>query len=274
MNVLIMSWVVLSAAPSAEAAKLFSDKGSMYFRSDNQKALTVGAELTVVADATSTTSVGKAVIMEVSGKLARVSIDESIPKDSAKYVLVPKPHAAGIGAAPSGPVKASGPKLSGTLEWGTLRVNFANNSDLNWSACEIVHSDGRNYKVGEVVKHTDDAVLKVKLSSPPAPLYDHLTVSCAEGEANFFFNKPNAPVGNLKGYAVNEGKGGVVVYNSSESAWTRCDVTKPDRTHYVLGNLKGHADDSINSGRFIKEAEAAGWVELRCKEGSLHQRLE
>ena len=71
---------------------------------------------------------------------------------------------------------------------------------------------------------------------------------------------------------MNEGKGGVVVYNSGEAARTQCDVRKPDRSHCVLGSLKGHANDSINGGRFKRAAEASiSWLDLRCKEGWLRQ---
>ena len=81
-----------------------------------------------------------------------------------------------------------------------------------------------------MVKHSDDTVLKVMFKSLPAPLYDHLVVTCSEGESRFYFARPTAPVGSLKGYAVNEGGGGVVVYNTSDSAWTNCDVKKPNRS--------------------------------------------
>jgi hypothetical protein len=273
-------WVVpillaAAAVPGPETAKLFSDKGSVYFRTDSIKALTVGAELQVVVDAASAAPVGKAVIMEVSGKLARVSLDDEATKAGAKFVWVPKPK--GTGSGTPGPVvnaNPTGPKLNGKLESGTLRVTITNNSDASWTGCELQYSDGSTYKLGEMVKHSDDTVLKVKFRSPPEPLYDHLIVSCSEGESRFYFSKPTAPVGRLKGYAVNEGKGSVVVYNSGDTAWTQCDVKKPDRSHYVLGTLKGHANDGINGGRFKKEAEAPiSWLDIRCKEGWLRQPL-
>ena len=261
--------LVMLALPGPEAAKLFSDKGSLYFRTDHVKALTVGAELAVVADASSVAPLGKAVIMEVSGKLARVSLDEEAGKSGAKFVLLPRPKGVAVVN-----VKPTGPKLNGTLESGTLRVTISNNSDTNWTGCELQYSDGSTYKLGEMVKHSDDTVLKVKFSSVSSPVYDTLLVSCAEGESRFYFSKPTAPVGSLKGYAVNDGRSDVVVYNSSESAWTQCDVKKPDRSHYVLGTLKGHDHDSINGGRFKKEAEGPiSWLDIRCKEGWLRQPL-
>lgn len=268
--------LMLLAAATPDTAKLFTDKGSTYFRTDHPKALTVGAELSLVADATSTAVVGKAVVMELSGKLARVSLDDEGGK--GKFVLLPKPKAsagaAPVAAAAPSASKPTGPVLKGSVEHGALRVTVTNQSDANWSACTLLYSDGSSYDVGEVVKHSDDTVMKVKFKSLPAPLYDHLLVTCAEGESRFYFAKPTAPVGSLKGYAVNEGGGSVVVYNSGGSAWTNCDVKKPDRSHYVLGTLKGGANDSINKGRFVKEAEGPlSWLDLRCKEGYLRQKL-
>mgnify|MGYP001599882291 CR=1 FL=1 len=106
---------------------------------------------------------------------------------------------------------------------------------------------------------------------PAAPLYDHLSVDCAEGDAKFYFAKPNAPVGKLKGHAVNEGGNSVTVYNDSDTSWSNCDVKKPDGSHFVVGNLKGRDHDGISGGRFRKEAEEKKdlWLTLECREGQL-----
>jgi hypothetical protein len=274
MNAALMIGVFLAAAavPGPEAAKLFSDKGSVYFRTENVKALTVGAELPATVEAASPAPVGKAVIMEVSGKLARVSLDDEATKGGAKFVLLPKPKGGGAGVLAA--ARPTGPKLNGKLESGALRVTITNNSDASWTGCELEYSDGSKYKLGQMVKHSDDTVLKVMFRGTPSPIYDHVAVACSEGESRFYFSKPTAPVGGLKGYAVNEGGGSVVIYNSGETAWTQCDVKKPDRSHYVLGTLKGHANDGINGGRFKKEAEGPiSWLEIRCKEGWLRQPL-
>jgi hypothetical protein len=276
---LLLSSVALATSNNPDAAKIFSDKGSTYFRTNNHKALTVGAELETVSDAQSTASVGKAVIMEVNGQLARVSLDDESTKAGAKFVLLPKGKVVAMNAISPEPElgekPSSAPKLDGTLEVGALRVSWANNSDQSWTSCVLVYNDGRKYNVGEAVKHADDAVMRVKFSSAPEAVYDHLTVSCDEGIAKFFFAKPNAPQGSLKGYATNEGKGSVMLYNNNDTAWTSCDVKKPDGTHYVLGTLKGHDSDSIDRGRFIREASAPGkeWIELRCQQGVIHTAL-
>ena len=275
MTALVMV-LVCAALPGPEAAKLFSDKGSTYFRTENIKTLTVGAELAALTDPSSSAPVGKAVVMELNGKLARVSLDDDATKAGAKFVLLPKAKGgvAAVASASPASTRPTGPKLNGTVETGTLRVSIANNSDTSWSGCTLMYSDGSSYFLGEMVKHSDDTVLKVKFSSLRAPIYDHLLVSCAEGESQFYFSKPTAPVGSLKGYAVNEGGGSVVVYNSGDTAWTQCEVKRPDRGHYVLGTLKGHANDGINGGRFKKEAEPPiSWLDLRCKEGWLRQSL-
>ncbi len=291
---LLVASSVHAANPNAEVAKIFTDKGSTYIRSDNKKVLVIGAELTAVATAESNLSIGKAVVMEVNGALARVSLDEDATQNHAKYLLVPKAKAAAAVPAPGTAPAASPaatpaptgappaearkvlPKLEGTLESGALRVSIVNDSDASWTDCQLAYSDGRTYKVGEVMKHSDDTVMKIKFTGPPEPLYDHLVVNCSEGESTFFFAKPQAPVGKLKGYATDDGKGSVVIYNNNDTGWTTCDVKKPNGTHYVLGNLKGHDHDSIDRGRFKKEAEPAKdqWLELRCKEGELHTKLD
>jgi len=287
MNRLALIAVLLSAVALAKptpTAKLIVDKGSTYFRADDKKALSVGAELEASLDADGKQPAGKAVVMEVSGALARVSLDDDAA-GKAKFVVLPKHAVAANQATASAedvisdrrdlPRPATGPKLAGKVESGALRVTMTNDSDSSWSGCNLVYSDGRTYDVGEVVKHSDDAVLKVKFKSAPDPVYDHVTVRCAEGTGQFFFAKPTSPRGKLKGYATNEGKGTIVLYNQNDSAWTSCDVAKPDGTHYVLGSLKGHNNDSVNGGRFIKEDEARAqqWLELRCKEGVLHTEL-
>jgi hypothetical protein len=218
--------------------------------------------------------------MEVNGKLARVILDDEAAKGGAKYVVVPKPSGGGgagaapIAAPPSAPKPSPAPKLNGRLSAGALRYEWSNDTDQSWTQCKLVHSDGSFFDVGEVVKHTDDGVMRLKLSSGPQPAYDHLAVKCSEGEARFYFDRPQAPQGTLKGYATNEGGGAVLLYNQNDTAWTGCDVRKPDGTHYVLGTLKGRSSDSIAGGRFKKEeSNVAKWVELRCAEGVLHAPL-
>jgi len=278
---LLVVLVGSSAFAAATTAKIFTDKGSQYMRTDNKKLLSVGAELDAVVDPAGK-PVGKAVIMEVNGALARVSLDDDATKAGAKFVVLPKaktgaaaPATAAPAAAPAAVAEAPRPKLNGTLESGALRVTFANNTDASWTGCELHYADGSTYKVGEVVKHSDDAVMKVKFTSAPEPVYDHVVLTCAEGESKFYFNKPQAPVGKLKGYATND-KGSLAIYNSTDTAWTACDISKPDKTHFVMGTLKGHDSDTINRGNFKKEAEAKApnWIELRCNEGVLHQKID
>jgi len=274
---LCVASVVLAKGSGPETAKIFTDKGSTYFRTDNKKALAVGAELDAVADAKSPDKVlGKAVIMEVTGALARITLDDEAAK--AKYVVLPKGGAAPAAEAPiekgdEAPPRTPGAKLEGRLVLSGLRFEWSNDSDASFTACVLHHSDGSSYDVGEVVKHTDDGVLRVKLIAPSDPPFDHIDLTCAEGEGQFWFDKPNAPKGKLKGYATNDG-GGIILYNQMETAWTSCDIRKPNGTHYVLSHLKGHSDDSVAKNRFKKEEDnKPKWIELRCKEGELHTIL-
>jgi hypothetical protein len=272
------------AAKPAVTAKIFTDKGSQYFRTDDKKALVVGAELDAVADAKDTSRVaGKVVIMEVNGQLARISVDDDAAKGGAKFVVL-SAGSSGTAAklatddydddddAPQAPVfKGTGIKLDGKLIVAGLRFEWSNYTDSSWSQCKLVHSDGSSFDIGTVAKHSDDGVLRVTLtlSGAPEPAFNHVEVICSEGKGKFYFDKPSQPKGSLKGYARNEG-GAIFVFNQMDSAWTACDVRKPDGSHYVLGTLKGHADDSIAKGRFRKEEDnKPKWIELRCREGEL-----
>lgn len=277
--------LALPAAAAPATAKIFSDKGNTYFRTDNKKLLAVGAEFDVVADAKDTTkSLGKAVIMEVTGQLARITVDDEAK--AGKYVVLSAPSGAGSPAkvekekddddddAPKKPAfKPTGKTLEGKLGVAGLHFSWSNNSDASWTGCKLVHSDGSFFDVGEVVKHTDDGVLRVKLGGAPDPAYDHVEVICSEGKSKFYFDRPSQPKGSLKGYAKRDGSG-LFLYNQMETAWTACDVRKPDGTHYVLGTLKGHDDDSIAGNRFKKEEDnKPKWIEMRCNEGELKTML-
>jgi hypothetical protein len=276
--------VLLALIPriaAAQAAKIFTDKGSTWIRSDKKKALKVGAELDAVVEEKGK-PVGKAIIMEVNGMLARVNVDEEATKAGAKFVLLAP--AKGGPAAAAAPVEAKGgeakpveaaapPKatLKGVLEHGLIGVRVVNETDQDWNNCLLSYSDGTSYKLGQLPKKSEDSVMKVKFGFPAAPLYDHVVVSCAEGESKFFFDKPNAPVGKIKGHAVNEGGGAVRIYNDGDASWANCDIRKPDGHHYVLGQLKGRDSDGIANARFRKEAEAKKdlFLTMVCDEGQL-----
>lgn len=275
--------LLLSLAPLgafAQAVKIFTDKGSTWIRSENKKLLKVGAELDAVVDDQGSAPVGKAIIMEVNGMLARVNVDEDATKAGAKYLLLAPAKAKG-GAEPKAaaaePAKPEAPKappkpaLKGKLEHGLIRVTITNESDQDWNNCLLSYSDGTSYKLGQMAKKSEDVVMKVKFGFPAAPLYDHVVVECAEGEGKFIFAKPNGSIGKLKGHAVNEGGGRVTIYNDGDASWSNCDVKKPDGTHYVLGGLKGHDSDGIAAGRFKKEAEPKKdlYLEMVCDEGQL-----
>ena len=99
-----------------------------------------------------------------------------------------------------------------------------------------------------------------------------MVVTCDEGETKFMFANPHSP-GALKGYAENAGGGRVTMHNTSDVMWTRCDVRKPDKTHYIMEKLKPKEWDSISSGNFVKEKELepppATILALVCKQGQM-----
>jgi hypothetical protein len=287
ITLVVFSQLTLTAAP-ATTAKIFTDKGNTYFRTD-PKLISVGAEFDMVTNPKQPEkSVGKAVVMEINGPLARISIDDDAKKAGAKFIVIFRPgdeaQAAAATVSPekrdeavakkADPAVPPAKKLTGRLEVAGLRFVWNNDSDESWTQCKLVHCDGSSFDVGEVVKQTEDGVMRVKLSGAPEPVYDHVEVICSEGQAKFYFDKPSQPEGTLKGYAEND-SGSVTIHNKAETAWTACDVRKPDGTHYVLGTLKGHAEDGIAKRRFKKEdaSRKPGWIEMRCKQGELRTAL-
>ena len=283
MKVIIGLAMLFAAAAWADDAvvKVFSDKGSMFVKADKNHPLVVGTELTMVSDAKGTKTAGTGMVMEVTGMLARITLDDEATKAAAKFAKLPAGDAKATAPAPESaapkvaPIDPKLPALNGHLENGLLRVSVSNGSDNNWSECELRFNDGRYYKLGELAPHADDTVVTLKFSkppSPPEPLYDHVLVVCDEGQTKFMFNDPHSP-GQLKGYAENAGSGRVVMHNSGDTMWTRCDVRKPDKTHYIMERLKPKENESIRSGVFIKEKEneppPATVLALVCKQGQM-----
>src|SRR5690349_18141675 len=140
MNRRLLCLFALTAVPAfakpADTAKIFTDKGSTYFRTDKKNALEVGAELDAVVDAKDVTkTAGKAVIMEVNGALARISLDDDATKAGAKYVVLAKaPTSASHDDAADDdgkppPPKLTGNKLKGRMEQAGLQFGWHNDSD-------------------------------------------------------------------------------------------------------------------------------------------------
>lgn len=268
--------------------RVFNDKGSVYVRALEGAPLIIGDELVMVNDAKGTKAAGRAFVMELAGPLARLALDDEATAAKARFVRLPSgapvpapapapaqvpaaaiaPVAPALPPAPAVPADAPrGPALKGHIEQGAMRVTVFNESDTPWSGCELRYSDGRTYKMTELAARSDDGVMVVKFRSPPGPPEDHLRVRCDEGETRFYFANPSSP-GALKGYVEGEPGGRVTLHNSSDKAWNRCDVARPNGEHYVLGTLKAGDHESIRSGLFKKEADALPtWVRMQCAQG-------
>jgi hypothetical protein len=184
--------------------------------------------------------------------------------------LPPPPPPSAPAVAP--PAKPAGPALQGHAEKGAVRITVYNDSSTPWTDCELSLKDGRYYKLGDLGANSDDAVMTVKFSkpaAPPKPAMDHVVVKCDEGEAKFAFATP-AGSGPLKGYAESDGSR-VTVHNTGDTTWNRCDVRKPDGTHFVMGKLEARDQNSIRGGAFNKDAEPEIPITslfVRCKQGS------
>ena len=260
--------------PVPVAVKAFSDRGSIFIRTPTTSPVYVGDELTVSADELGAHPLGKAVVMEVTGPLARLSLDEPSAKAKVRYVAVAKPTApvAAVAATPAPRPAPTAPRLVGRAERAALRLVILNDSSEDWSRCDLSLADGKTFRMDSIAAHHDDTVMWLKFVGPPRapePLYDNVDVRCDEGETRFFFANPQSP-GTLKGYAENAGGGRVVVYNSSNKPWNRCDVRKPDGSHFVLGTLDARDQNSIRPALFTQEAVREipiNSVHIRCAQG-------
>lgn len=279
-----LSLFVATAALAGDTLKVFADKGSFFVPSDKANPLTVGAELQMSTDATFTKVTGSAIVMEVIGALARITLDDDAAAAKARFAR--RAGAATAAAAPQPAVGSAQPAaaparrgaLKGKLENG-IRVVVQNDGDTKWTDCELTYDDGRFFKLGELGAHSEDTVLFAffkRPPPPPEPLYDHVLVTCDEGKSKFLFADPRSGA-QLTGYAENAGGGRVTVHNSGDGDWHRCNVVKPDGTHYLMDRLKAHNQDSIRPGLFVKEKEpdapAATKLELRCAQGELSVKL-
>lgn len=273
---------VATSAWSQDTIKVFQDKGNFFLKSDKKKPIAVGAEVDMFTDAAGTKPAGSAMVMEVTGALARITLDEDATKANARYAKVSGGAAAAeakptpsVAPAPAKKADTSNlPQLKGRLSSG-LRVVINNDTDTTWTDCMLRFDDGRYYELGEMASNSEDTVITLKFSrppSPPEPLYDHVVVACDEGETKMFFNNPRSP-GGLKGYAENMGSGRVDVHNTGDVTWQRCDVKKPNGTHFLLASLKPRDKETIRSGAFVKEAEQAPppatELSLTCKQGRM-----
>lgn len=279
---LLLSVLISTAAWSQDVVKVISDKGSFFLKNDKKNPLAVGTEVSMFSDAKGEKPAGTATVMEVTGALARIALDEDAAKANAKYARL------GMGGgdakaearpAEKAPAPSAGAQLKGRLSSG-LRVVINNDSDVSWSECELRFDDGRTYALGEMASNSEDTVITLKFRSPPSPpepLYDHVTVTCDEGETKFLFANPRSP-GTLKGYAEDKGGGRVDVHNTGDVTWQRCDVRKPNKTHYIMAKLKPRDSETIRSGAFIRDAEhappATTELALKCKQGSMKISLK
>lgn len=284
---MMLAVLVSTAAWSQDTVKVFSDKGSFFFKADKKSPVSVGTEVPMFTDAAGTKAAGSAMVMELNGALARVSLDEEATKANARFgrvsaaaaaapapVAKAEPSKPGLTPAPTGL-----PVLKGRLSSG-LRVVINNDSDTTWTECQLRFDDGRTYELGEMASNSEDTVITLKFKSapkPPEPLYDHLLVTCDEGETRFLFANPRSP-GTLKGYAEDKGSGRVDIHNTGDVTWQRCDVRKPDRTHYIMAKLKPRDSETIRSGAFIADAANkppdATELALKCKQGLMRISLK
>ena len=68
--------------------------------------------------------------------------------------------------------------------------------------------------------------------------------------------------GALKGYVEDAGGGRIILYNTGDRDWHRCDVRKPEGTHYVIEKLSARDQESVRSGLFTTQEPEATLLSL------------
>jgi hypothetical protein len=151
------------AVSAGQVVDLFKDKGDMFIKAGSKQGLKVGDEVKVLGDPIGNTgeyrSAGSAVVMEVWGSLARVSLDEEAKKHAeAKLVELLGGSASSAKSAKSAPaakpeanvadakaVEAAVPPVGGTLQgkamiegFGPMKqVVLTNNGKFDWTNCDL-----------------------------------------------------------------------------------------------------------------------------------------
>lgn len=275
-----------SMAHAQELTRLFTDQGKTYVRSDNAAALVPGAELPAFSDAAGTKSAGKVIVMEVTGKLARVTFEDETRKSAAKFVRLgqspppPPPAAAPAPASAAAmppppppppppllaPPAAPGP-LQATLVRGGGYILVRNDSRDEWSGCKLEFPD-RRYAPIPLAIAAGRAVQVGYGDIKPAPDLgdDWILVRCAEGEAELHFNEPTK-VNALRGRAEGRG-GGVLIFNDGDTDWSQCELIKPNGTRFTQGGLRAHASDSVRAGLF-RPPSGPEIIRLSCAQGAV-----
>lgn len=277
-----------SAAHAQGLTKLFTDQGKTYVRSDDAAALVPGAELPAFSDAAGTRSAGKVIVMEVTGKLARVTFEDDAMKSAAKFVRVgqgapasappPPPGPAPTSAAampppppPPPPPLAAPPAAPGPLQATLVRgggyILVRNDSRDEWSGCKLEFPD-RRYAPIPLAVLPGRAVQVGYGDIKPAPDLgdDWILARCAEGEAELWFNQPTK-VNSLRGRAEGRG-GGVLIFNDGDTDWSGCELIKPNGTRFTQGGLRAHSSDSVRAGLF-RPPSGPEIIRLSCAQGAV-----
>ncbi len=255
MRAVSLVTVLLCSAPALaqESWETFSDKGGTFIRAGTKQGLKVGSELWMFKTSVDVTAAGKATVMEAFDTMSRLSVDAAALSAGAHFARLP-------GTTPAVGV------LKGHATRNVMnRLTLYNETDGPWTDCLLTLTDGRFYKLAELKPNGDEGIMMIKFMGPPDPPLDFVKVKCAEGEAKFLFKDPSAKTV-LKGYAEHAG-GRITLFNKGTTAWTRCKVTKPDGSFYVMDELHADDHDSIASTRFFKEGVNETTVEVRCAQG-------
>ncbi|MBL8950678.1 MAG: hypothetical protein JNK82_07875 [Myxococcaceae bacterium] len=274
----LMLVLAASVANAQELAKLFTDEGKTYLRSDGAATLMQGSELAAYSDANGARPAGKVIVMEVKGLLVRVTFADDAARAQAKFVRVgaapavaARPPPPGVPPPPPPPpqgVPPPPPPLQAVLGRQGNAITIRNDSSGDMVGCQLGFPDRRYAPAGTVPAGRTIIVGYGEIRPAPDVGDDFIVVRCAEGEAELHFREPNRPNA-LKGRAEGRG-GGVLIFNDGERDWSDCDLIKPNGNHFKQGALRAKASDSVRAGLF-RPREGAEIISLTCAQGAMSQ---
>ena len=203
------------AALEGRVTEVFVDRGESYVRAGTAQGLQVGSTVSIlgppIADTKERRSIGTGTVVEVWGKLARVSLDAAaLAAPAPKFARVEKegkaaaPKAsAGAPAAPAEASAAAEPErgslrghasvtgVGGGLGLGARRIILYNDSAANWTNCDLRLPNNKHYVLRSLEAHRDEGIMLFRFEQDGTPRdipIEWVNVRCNEGQGRFGFS--------------------------------------------------------------------------------------
>lgn len=167
-----------------------------------------------------------------------------------------------------------GTALQGKANDSLGGIEVVNTTDAGWTDCQLRLADGRWFDIPAILPRGRDSVIFARFNEPtPEKVIpdDRVRVKCDQGEDDFLYDDINAAQ-KLKGYAEKKPLDAVTIHNTSDTAWERCTVTRPDGSKHILGRVKAKDKETVGWKVFQSNAPKRPEVKVvnvavQCKQG-------